>query len=208
MATNHPQSFSRQDVEVLADEPLYEGFFQMRRYRLRHRLFAGGWSDIFDREVFERGHAAVLLPYDPIRDEIAFTEQFRVGAIATAQSPWLLELVAGIIEEGETEEQVARRESEEESGLVVGRTERMLSYLASPGGMTERITIFVGEVDTSHAGGLHGLAEENEDIRIHVISREQAMLMLAEGAFDNAATIIGLQWLALNYESLRARWGV
>lgn len=199
-------TFTREDVEILSREPLYEGFFKMNRYVLRHRLFAGGWTPAFEREVFERGHAVVVLPYDPVRDEIVLVEQFRVGAIDSAASPWLLELVAGIIETGETEEGVARREIVEEAGIEVGRLERVLSYLASPGGMTERITIFVGEVDASKATGLHGLEQENEDIRVHVMPREKVMEMLAEEAFDNAASVIALQWLALNFSSLQQRW--
>ncbi len=84
------------------------------------------------REIFERGHAAVLLPFDPVRDEVVLIEQIRIAAIDTSESPWLLEMIAGMIEEGETDEEVARREAIEEAGLHVGRVKKVLSYLASP----------------------------------------------------------------------------
>lgn len=103
------------------------------------------------REIFERGHAAVLLPFDPVRDEVVLVEQIRIAAYDTSESPWLLEMVAGMIEAGETVEDVARREALEEAGLEVGRTKPILSYLASPGGTSERLSIPVGEVDASTA---------------------------------------------------------
>ena len=200
------ESFNREDVEILDVTPLHQGFFKMNRYRLRHRLFAGGWSNVITREVFERGHAAVLLPYDPHLDQVVILEQFRVGAMENSRSPWLMELVAGIIEPGESARQVAYREAAEESGLKVQRSEHLYSYLASPGGCTERLDIFVGQVDSGNASGLHGLDEEDEDIRVHAVSRKQAFAWLSEGRIDNAATIIALQWLQLHGDRLRRDW--
>ena len=174
-------TFSKNDVEIIARETLYRGFFSLDLYRFRHRLFNGGMSGEITREIFERGHAAVLLPFDPVRDEVVLVEQIRIAAYDTSESPWLLEMVAGMIEAGETVEDVARREALEEAGLEVGRTKPILSYLASPGGTSERLSILVGEVDASTAKGIHGLAEENEDIRVHVVSREQAYQWVEEG---------------------------
>lgn len=199
-------TFSRDDVRVLRREVLFQGFFRMVKLRLQHRLFGGGWSPEMDRELFERGHAAVLMPYDPKRDAIVVQEQFRIGAVETTPNPWLLEMVAGIIEPGESAEHVVRREAIEEANLTVGRIEPLFSYLVSPGGTTERIELFVGEVDSSAAGGLHGLAEECEDIRVSVISRTDAIAMLDSGQISNAAMLIALQWLARNGDALRQRW--
>ncbi|HCB3104425.1 TPA: ADP-ribose diphosphatase [Klebsiella aerogenes] len=199
-------TFSKNDVEIIARETLYRGFFSLDLYRFRHRLFNGEMSGEVTREIFERGHAAVLLPFDPVRDEVVLVEQIRIAAYDTSESPWLLEMVAGMIEEGETVEDVARREALEEAGLEVGRTKPILSYLASPGGTSERLSILVGEVDASTAKGIHGLAEENEDIRVHVVSREQAYQWVEEGKIDNAASVIALQWLQLHYHSLRNEW--
>ncbi|WP_114192289.1 ADP-ribose diphosphatase [Edaphovirga cremea] len=201
-----PVTFTQNDVEIIARESLYSGFFSLTLYRFRHRLFNGEMSGEVTREIFERGHAVVLLPYDPVRDEVVLIEQIRIAALETSQSPWLLEMVAGIIEPGESVEDVARRETMEEAGLVVGRSKPVLSYLASPGGTSERLSILVGEVDATLAEGLHGLEEENEDIRLHVVSREQAYRWVEEGAIDNAASVIALQWLALHHESLKQEW--
>ena len=201
-----PVTFAKNDVEIIARETLYSGFFSMDIYRFRHRLFNGEMSGEIRREIFERGHAAVLLPFDPVRDEVVLVEQIRIAAYDVSESPWLLEMVAGMIEEGETVEDVARREALEEAGLVVGRTKPVLSYLASPGGTSERLSIMVGEVDATTAEGIHGLADENEDIRVHVVSREQAYQWVEEGKIDNAASVIALQWLQLHYQKLRHEW--
>ncbi|AJB83389.1 TPA: ADP-ribose diphosphatase [Enterobacter hormaechei] len=203
---NVPVTFAKNDVEIIARETLYSGFFSMELYRFRHRLFNGEMSGEIKREIFERGHAAVLLPYDPVRDEVVLVEQVRIAAYDTSETPWLLEMVAGMIEEGESVEDVARREALEEAGLVVGRTKPVLSYLASPGGTTERSSIMVGEVDATTAEGIHGLADENEDIRVHVVSRELAYQWVEEGKIDNAASVIALQWLQLHYQTLRHEW--
>ena len=203
---NLPVTFAKNDVEIIARETLYSGFFSMELYRFRHRLFNGEMSGEIRREIFERGHAAVLLPFDPVRDEVVLVEQIRIAAYDVSESPWLLEMVAGMIEEGETVEDVARREALEEAGLVVGRTKPVLSYLASPGGTSERLSIMVGEVDATTAEGIHGLADENEDIRVHVVSREQAYQWVEEGKIDNAASVIALQWLQLHYQTLRNEW--
>ena len=203
---NVPVTFAKNDVEIIARETLYSGFFSMDLYRFRHRLFNGEMSGEIRREIFERGHAGVLLPFDPVRDEVVLVEQIRIAAYDVSESPWLLEMVAGMIEEGETVEDVARREALEEAGLVVGRTKPVLSYLASPGGTSERLSIMVGEVDATTAEGIHGLADENEDIRVHVVSREQAYQWVEEGKIDNAASVIALQWLQLHYQTLRNEW--
>jgi len=201
-----PVSFGKDDVEIIAVDTQYQGFFRINAYRFRHRLFNGEMSGEVVREVFERGHAAVLLPYDPVRDEVVLIEQIRFPALESSDTPWLLEMVAGIIEEGETVEDVARREALEEAGIVVGRCKPVLSYLASPGGTSERLSIMVGEVDATTAEGIHGLETENEDIQVHVVSREQAYRWVEEGAIDNAASVIALQWLTLHHESLKKEW--
>ncbi|MEZ3500738.1 ADP-ribose diphosphatase [Pantoea sp. KPR_PJ] len=201
-----PVTFTKNDVEIIARETAWKGFFSIVRYRFRHRRFDGEMSNEVVREVFERGHAAVLLPYDPLRDEVVLIEQIRIPAFDVSKTPWLLEMVAGIIEPNESAEEVVRREAVEEAGLTVGRVKPVLNYLASPGGTSERLSILVGEVDASLAKGCHGLEEENEDILVHVVSREQAYRWVEEGIIDNAASVIALQWLALHHEKLRDEW--
>ncbi|MGG4671722.1 ADP-ribose diphosphatase [Providencia sp. Me1] len=201
-----PIKYGKNDVEIISKRKLFNGFFQMVEYQFRHRLFAGGWSKEIRREVFERGHAGVVLPYDPKTDSVVLIEQIRLPAIETSETPWLLEAVAGMIEQNESPEEVIRREAVEEAGLIIGRTEKAVSYLSSPGGTTERMHVFIGEVDSSRAKGVHGLASENEDICVHVVSREQAFQWGEDGTIDNAATVIAIQWLQLHYQKLHEKW--
>ncbi|WP_318478828.1 ADP-ribose diphosphatase [Photobacterium leiognathi] len=199
-----PQSFGMEDVDILAKETVYQGFFKMVKYRFRHKLFAGGWSGEISREMFERGHAAALLPYDSITDEVVLIEQFRIGAMAGGCEPWQLEIVAGMIDhQDESAEDVVKREAVEEAGLTVAELEKVTRYLSSSGGCSEMLDIFVGTVDSTQAGGIHGLEEESEDIRVHVVSREQAYEWVESGKIENAASIIALQWLQLNYSRLQ-----
>ncbi len=202
---NDSPIFSTQDVEIISKETLFQGFFKMVKYRFKHRLFEGGWSEVIEREMFEHGHAAALLPYDPTTDSVVLVEQIRVGALEH-ENPWQLEIVAGIIDKAESAENVARREATEEAGIEVGRLSKVTSYYPSSGGCSERLDVFVGEVDASTAYGVHGLDYEGEDIRVHVVTREQAYQWVESGRFENGASIIALQWLQLNYQRLQAEW--
>jgi ADP-ribose pyrophosphatase len=202
---NYP-SFQVDDIQMLDQSTVYQGFFTINTYKFRHRLYNGGWSEVVSREMFERGHAVVVLPYNPNTDELVLIEQIRLGALPTSRTPWLLEAVAGMIDQGETHEAVARREAQEEAGLELGRLWPMLSYLSSPGGTTERIHIFLGELTHPVTTGVFGLAEEHEDIKVHSLSEQDAQKLLQAGAIDNAATVIALQWLALHKSQVRQQW--
>lgn len=198
--------FTSRDVEIISKESVFEGFFKMVKYRFKHKLFAGGWSDVVEREMFERGHAAAMLPYDPKTDQVVIIEQIRIGALEH-EHPWQLEIVAGMIDRDESAEEVIRREAEEEAGITVGRVASVTSYYPSSGGCSEKLDVFVGEVDASKAHGIHGLDYEDEDIRVHVLSRKQAYQWVKDGIFENGASIIALQWLQLNHQELRSQWG-
>jgi ADP-ribose pyrophosphatase len=203
---NKPQiQFSKEDIKVLSKETVFKGFFQMVKYRFEHRLFKGGWSSPVEREMLERGHAAALLPYDPQTDDVVLIEQIRVGALEHSQ-PWQLEIVAGIVDKEESVEQLVRREAMEEAGVVVGQITPITSYYPSAGGCSEKIDVFIGCVDATTAMGVHGLASENEDIRVMVVSREQAYNMVLDGKIENGASIIALQWLQLNHVKLKNEW--
>lgn len=200
-------SFGQQDLEIIDKSTVFQGFFRLECYTLRHKLFNGGWSTPMQREVFERGHAVVVLPYNPQTDELVLIEQFRIGAAATSHSPWLLEAIAGMVEVGESAEQVAAREAEEEAGLTITELWPMLSYLSSPGGTTERIQLYLGRLTQPVQQGIFGMVEEHEDIKVHLVSLADAMELLAEQKIDNAATVIALQWLALNVDKVKRSWG-
>ena len=194
------------NVEILEKTICFEGFFRIERYRLRYRLFNGDWSHPLVREVFERGHAAAVLPYDPIRDEVVLIEQFRVGALNAPDGPWLMEIVAGIIEADETTEDVVKRESIEEADCIITDLIPLYNFLVSPGGTTESVALFCGRVDTTHAGGVHGASEEGEDIKVHVVTVDTALALLQAGKINSVSAIIALQWLALNRDHARTIW--
>lgn len=194
------------DFEIIEKSPAYQGYFRIDRYRFRHRLFAGGWSGEIKREVFERGHAVGVLAYDPERDAVILIEQFRIGAVAAGVPAWQSEVIAGIIDEGETPEAVAHREAQEEAGCTIRDLVRICHYLVSPGGSSETVQLYCGRVDSTGVGGIHGLPEEHEDIRVEVVPFGEARERLLAGRFGNAPTIIALQWLILNRDMLRARW--
>ncbi len=183
---------------------MHEGFFRLDKYRLRHELFRGGMSREMSRELFERGHAVAMLPYDPQRDELVLLEQFRIGAIHDPDGPWLTEIVAGMIGPGESAAEVARREAMEEAGCQVAELIPISRYYVSPGGTSETIELYCGIVDASQIQeGIYGLEEENEDIRVFKASFGEAVAWLESGRINSAAPIIALQWLMLNRARLR-----
>jgi len=193
-------------VEVVEKTTPFQGYFRIDRYHLRHRKFDGGWSEVMSREIFERGHAVAVLLYDPTRDRVALIEQFRPGAFAAGMEPWLIEIVAGIVEPGETPEEVARREALEEAGCEVTDLHFIGRYLTTPGGSSESIRLYCGRFDSRGVGGIHGLDHEDEDIRVLPLSRQEALERLAAGEITNLFSVVALQWLALNYTEMMSIW--
>ena len=201
-----PPPVNRQDVQLIEHTTLFDGYFRIDRYRLRHRLHRGGMSRELSREVFERGHVAGVLPVDPDRDRVVLIEQFRIGPYAAGWEPWLFEGVAGIIDEGESPEEVCRREAMEEAGCTVSALIPIARYLSSPGALSEVVDLYCGRTDSRALGGVHGLEAEGEDIKVHVMPVDEALAMLKDGRIVNGKSIIALQWLALNYERVKRAW--
>lgn len=193
-------------AELIERTVAFQGYFRMARYRFRHSLYRGGQSGEIRREVFERGQAAAVLPYDPVRDEVVLIRQFRAGTFAARRHPWCWEIVAGMIEEGEAPEDVARREAVEEAAVQILDLVRLYSLVLSPGACSEICDIFLGRIDASGVGGIHGLEAENEDILVQAMPFAEARALLARDEIDNSAAVIALQWLALHRDELRSRW--
>lgn len=203
---NRILSFTKKDVNVCSIKARYTGFFQLNEYQLSHKLYSGENSEVINREIFERGDAVVVIVYDKILDTVLLVEQFRPGALRSGEEPWLLEFIAGMFAANEDPIDVAIREANEEAGITILPTELtpVMKYLSSPGGMSECIHLYLATIDTStvNVNQTYGLTEEHEDILLHLIPRTNALSLLNEGKITNAATIIGLQWLAMNYKSL------
>lgn len=195
-----------EEVEILGRETLHVGFLRLDRLRLRHRRFDGGWTQPLSRELVIRGPAVGVLPYDPVRDEVVLIEEFRVGSWATGRDGRDVEIVAGIMEEGESPEAMAAREMQEEAGLSFSALEKIAAFLPNPGHSTELVILYCARVDAANAGGLFGMEHEGEDIRAFVVSADAAIDLLNSGRIGNATALVALQWFALHREALRKRW--
>ncbi len=196
----------KSEYKIVEKQTCYNGFFSLNLYRVRHRLYSGGWSEIIEREVFERGHATGVLLYDPSLDRVVLVEQFRVAAIGATGGAWVIEVAAGIIDAGETPEVVVRREAVEESGLTVTELVPIGEFLMTPGGCTETFWLYCGRVDASQAGGIFGHTDEGEDIRVVVMDTADALEAVVDGRIRVANAVLALQWLGLNRVQLRKDW--
>ena len=197
---------SNKQFTLINETSHYEGFFRLKTVELKHTLYKGGWSPAITREVFHRGNCVAVLLYDPTRDEVVIIEQFRAGALQlpNQEDAWLLEIVAGAIESGESAEEVAYRESLEEAGCEIQELIKINEFFTSPGGTSELLSLFYGKIDASNIGGLHGLAEEDEDISVTTMKFDEVYQLLLDGKIISAIPIIAIQWLYINRDTLRA----
>lgn len=198
------EAFRQRDWKIESRDTVYQRFYQIDSVSFRHDLHGGGSTGLVERELFVRGNVVGVIPYDPVTDSVVLLEQFRIGAMHQAPDPWLLEIVAGMIDTDETPEQVAIREAHEEAGLKLADLKLVSHYLASPGASTEEVYIYYAETDLTQVGGHYGLAEEDEDIRVLVVPAEEAFELMDKRVIKNALSIIGLQWLRLKRAGLVA----
>ncbi|GAA4357597.1 NUDIX domain-containing protein [Kangiella marina] len=194
--------FTQDDVKFLGEELLYDGFFSMKKYRYQHRRYQGDWSPVVEREIFERGNAVGVLLYDKTKELFVMVEQCRPGAMPGESSPWLLEVVAGMVESGEKPEEVALREAQEEAGSEITKLIPMNGYWVSPGGTTEYVDLFLGLVDSDEVAQYAGLDTEHEDIKVLVMDREELLKALQQGRINNAMAIIAVQWFLIHENSI------
>lgn len=193
-------SWQSEDFEIKEDNFVHEGFYRVKRLRLRHKCFSGEWSPWLVREQMRRADAAAILLFDPQLDKLVLIEQFRTGLVGLypERTPWLLEIVAGLLEPGEDPAQTIQREAQEEAGCQIKQLYKIMDFFNSPGGFAEKTTLFYGTVDATHVAGVHGLADEHEDIKVHVLSSAAVLAALEKGDFvTSASTAIALQWFAL-----------
>ena len=205
MSDQWKPTFSQKDFSLDKQETLYNGFFKMYKLHLSHKTFSGEKISI-QRELFYRDDAVCVLLYDAENDAVVLVEQFRVGAYDSPEGPWLLELIAGIVEPGETPEDVARRESQEEAGTDIGEIVPIIRFVPSSGGTREYIDLLCAQVNSEGVEGIHGLADEGEDIQVHTLPADDAFALVKSGKINNAPAIIALQWLQINREELQQRW--
>lgn len=196
---------TRDDIRIDAEHAGYKGFFRLRDVSLQRRGFDGTMSTPYRRAAFVGYDAALVLPYDPVRDLVMLVEQARVGAWFRGDpSPWLLEPIAGLVDAGESPEVCARREAVEEGGIDLQAMEPMGAGYPAPGYVTEYYHMFLGLAALTAGTGQAGLDSENEDIRTHVLPFEQAMDLVGSGEINTLPLGYMMLWLARERERLRA----
>lgn len=199
------------DVQIVSSETAWKGRFSIELVKFRHRRFDGGMSGVRNWELFCRGRAAGVLPYDPLTDQVALIEQFRLPALAAGLDPVMVEIPAGLCDNGEDPAETVVREAQEEMGLAVDLLEMIGDFLLTPGGSDERCTMFVGRFRAPKAGpdgiiGQGGLADEHEDIRVRLHPATKVIEAAIAGCYSNSVTTIALLWLAAKRDWLRAHW--
>jgi len=195
------------NARLIKKSILFQGYHRVTEFHFRAGSQRDGKDFALDREVFDCGNHACVLPYDPRRDEVVLIRQFRAGAYVAGMPPWTWEMVGGIVGEGETPDAVVRREAVEESGLALRALMPICKAMACPGAVTEIRTMFLGLADTQEAGGFFGLESEGEDIFANVVSLATVRTMLKRGDIIDLTCIAALQWLLLNRDEVQASWG-
>ena len=189
-------SYNKQDVEVTSRETLFKGFLQVEKVSLRHRLFKNtGYSSVLQRELIHRPEAAGVLIYNDQQQRFALIEQFRVGALDDQQSPWQLEIIAGVLDGDESPETCIRRESLEESGCQLDQLQHLFSFYPSAGACSELFHLYAAQADLPEQGGIFGVANEGENIQLHLFDYADLSRLLTSGRLANAPVIMALQWL-------------
>jgi ADP-ribose pyrophosphatase len=175
---------------------LHEGFLRLYRYELEVEQHAGGFRQI-SWELMERGNAVAVLGHDPIRDEVVLANEIRPGALVAGEYPYRDNLVAGSIADGETAIEAAVREVREELGLVLASPVLIhAGAFVSSGGTSEKIALVYGTVDTRAAGGVHGSAEEHEDILTVILPARDFIERVRSGAINDLKTLVAGYWFA------------
>ena len=176
---------------------IHNGFFKLEELSLVHKKHNGDWSTEFKREIFGGAHVSTVLPYDPIKKKILLIQQFRPGVLKRKHGPILLEIVAGIIDKGETPEEAAKRECLEETGCVVKKLTKIYSYYPAPGSSESFYHFFLAEINAFEGEKILGQENENEDILVKSYSINEVKSLLKKQKIINAATLLAIQWFFL-----------
>ncbi|TNE39902.1 MAG: NUDIX domain-containing protein [Alphaproteobacteria bacterium] len=198
--------FDLADINIKSDEVVYQGYASVHEVTFEHPTFAGTQKLEVTREIFVSGNAVVVIPFDPVLNEICLIEQIRMAPLMAGDHPWLIEAIAGRIDDGTDAEAIARKEAEEEAGCTLSDLINFGTYYQSPGIFAEEITYFIARADLSSIGGTHGLDSENEDIRALRLTLDEAFEALATGLIRNAPTAFALQYLQLHAREIRVMW--
>lgn len=195
--------FTHDDIEILEQKWLYRGFVQVELSLIRHRLFTNQeFSPVLKREIVHRREAAGVFVHDPQLKKFLLIEQFRLGAIHSKDTPWQLEIIAGLVDEGEDAVSCLKREALEEAGCVLQDLQFVHQYYPSTGASDELFSLYAATADLSQSGGIFGEESEGEDIKVHLFDYQDIDDLLSNGYVRNAALIIALQWFQLYLHQL------
>lgn len=184
--------------KIVSKKNLYDGFFKMNEIVLKYKKYDGTWTNSISRELFGGAQVSAVLPYDPLKKEIILIQQFRPGTISKNLDNYLIEIVAGIIDEGETPEDAAKRECFEETGCVIKKLIPIQGYFPAPGSSESFYHLFLGETETFSGTRIMGLENENEDIKVQSFKSSKVREIMQKGKILNGLTLIALQWFFLN----------
>lgn len=198
-------AYFENDVEVRATKTLSSGHYALSTLELKHKCFNGDWTNWLIREQIKRDDAVCAILWDPRKDKVVMVEQFRVGVLSRqdSPSPWLVEIVAGLIDPGETPEQAIRREAEEEAGCRIKELIPIAEFYNTPGGFSEKSTVFCGIIDLPDS--LVNNPDDDEDLKIHVFEWPQIQNLLSNTT-TSASSLVALQWLTFHHDSLKTKY--
>ena len=179
-------------VEILSEDRMLTAFINVDSVTFRHETFAGPMSEPVERQVYRTREACAVLIWDKAIQRLILVRQFRIQSHFAGEG-WVIELAAGMLDEGEEPAAAAAREVAEETGYEVGELQHVSTFFSAPGVMTERIHLYYAEVE-GRAAVATGLDEEGEDIETLAITVDEARAMLASGEICDGKTIIALQW--------------
>ncbi|MBT4962872.1 MAG: NUDIX domain-containing protein [Francisellaceae bacterium] len=191
--------YGSDSLEVIEEKKIFDGHFKSFETTYKFKKFNKDWSNTISRIRIDKCKAAAVLLYCPNDDTVLLIEQAR-HAVTSCEinSPWILDIVAGHIENGDNPEDTAIRESVEEAGIHIDKLIFINEYLASCGHSNEVTYVFCGIVNNSFPGSSnHGLVEEEEDIKTHIFKTETAIKLMDTGKIVTASAVIALQWLKL-----------
>lgn len=189
-------------VRLVGRQTLYKGFVSLEKLTFEQRMPDGSLVTI-DREVHDHGSAAAILLYDREEETVLFVRQFRPGAFANGDEAFMLEIPAGLIDEGEEAAEAIVRETLEETGFQIDAAHYLFQMYASPGALTEKVAIFAAIITADKkVGSGGGLAGEGEDIELVTLGLDEAYGMIATGGISDAKTVAALQWAMINRAKL------
>lgn len=196
-------SYLKSDVQIEQREALFRGFIQVEKVSLRHRLFEQiGYSKTLQRELVHRPEAAGVLIYNHAQQQFALIEQFRVGALDDQDSPWQLEIIAGVLDGDEHPEECLYREALEEAGCNLFDLQHLFSFYPSAGACSELFHLYVAQAELPSSGSIFGMPDEGENIQLHLFDYQDIHTLLTTGRLKNAPVIMALQWLQQHIKQL------